>query len=171
MVIWIWLVATLIVLQRLAELVLSNRNYRWMLAQGAKEYGDGHYPLFFALHAGWLISWLGEAILSGPCLNKIWHLWAALFIVAQGLRYWCIISLGRYWNTRILVIPGAKLVTRGPYRFISHPNYLAVSMELASVPLIFDAWLTALAASVLNAWLLLGVRIPLEQKALQQLTK
>lgn len=171
MVTWIWLVAALIVVERLLELVLANRNYRWMLAHGAQEYGDGHYPLFFALHIGWLVCWIGEAILPGPSLNDVWYLWAASFIAAQGLRYWCIISLGYYWNTRILVIPRAKLVQRGPYRFIRHPNYVAVTMELAAVPLIFDAWLTALAVGILNAWLLLAVRIPLEEKVLRQLTK
>jgi methyltransferase len=166
---WIAFLAGLIVLQRLLELALAGRNRRWMLSQGAQEFGAGHYPLFFLLQAGWIFGWVVEAIWRGPVLNSFWLVWLALFIAAQGLRYWCIASLGRYWNTRIFVIPGAKLVCQGPYRFLRHPNYLAVAVELACVPLIFGAWLTALVGTLFNAWLLLRVRIPAEEEALSQL--
>ncbi|NJN94539.1 MAG: hypothetical protein HC875_10810, partial [Anaerolineales bacterium] len=128
-----------------------------------------HYPLFFVLHTGWLIGWIIEARWRGAKLSRFWAGWLALFGAAQGLRYWCIASLGRYWNTRILVIPGAAPVRRGPYRFLAHPNYLAVALELLSVPLVFGAWISALIATALNAALLLGVRIPAEEKALHLL--
>lgn len=168
---WIAFLAGLIGLQRLTELALAGRNRQWMLAQGAQEFGARHYPLFIILQVGWLVGWVVEAIWRGPALNSFWQVWLTLFIAAQGLRYWCIASLGRYWNTRIFVIPGAQGVCHGPYRFLRHPNYLAVAVELACVPLIFGAWRTALAATIFNAWLLLRVRIPTEEEALSQLVR
>lgn len=165
----IFFTAILIVIQRLFELRLAERNRTWAIAQGAKEYGAEHYPLFFILHPGWFVGWLAESILRGARLSRLWWLWLALFAAAQGLRYWAIASLGRYWNTRILIVPGARLVRNGPYRFLSHPNYLAVAMELAAVPMLFGAWLTALIAELLNAALLLGIRIPAEEAALKEL--
>lgn len=162
------LLAGVIVLQRLLELRLAERNRRRVLAQGAHEAGAGHYPLFFLLHTGWLLAWLIEAWpRRSPGWG--WPLWLSLFATAQGLRYWAITSLGPFWNTRILVVPNAPRVRQGPYRWLRHPNYLAVAVELAAVPLIFGAWLTALTASLLNATLLLGVRIPAEEAALKRL--
>ena len=161
--------AGLIIGQRLLELRLAAYHRTWALAEGAQEFGAGHYPLFIVLHSGWLAGWIIEAVLRGARLSRFWYLWLGLFVAAQGLRYWCIASLGRFWNTRILVIPGAQAVRRGPYRFLAHPNYLAVAVELLSVPLIFGAWLTAVAASTFNAALLLGLRIPAEEKALRLL--
>lgn len=157
--------AGLIVAQRLVELRLAERNRTWALAKGAREFGAEHYPLFFLLHTGWLLGWLAEALVQGPRLSPVWYVWLSLFAAAQGLRYWVIATLGRLWNTRILVIPGVDRVRRGPYRFLSHPNYMAVAVELASVPLIFRAWRTALVATLLNAALLLGLRIPAEERA------
>ena len=157
-----------IVAQRLVELRVAKRNEAWARQQGAKEYGAGHYPLFFVLHTGWLLAWPLEAWLSGPRLAVGW--WASLgvFAAAQGLRYWAITSLGKRWNTRILVLPGEPLVDRGPYRYIPHPNYVAVVLELAAVPLVFGAWWTAGVVAVLNLALLLGVRIPAEVRALRE---
>jgi methyltransferase len=155
----------------LLELWLAQQNYRRAKAAGAQEFGAGHYPLFFGLHIGWMVGWSLEGWRRGGRLNRAWPLWLSVFIAAQGLRYWCITSLGRYWNTRILVIPGAAIIRRGPYRWLNHPNYLAVALELLSVPLLFNAWLTALVATVLNAALLLGLRIPAEEKALELLKK
>lgn len=166
---WLVLLLGTVTAQRLLELLLSERNRRLLLEQGAVEYGEGHYPMFFVLHAGWLICWFGEAALWGTEPNPLWRLWLTLFIAAQLLRYWAIVSLGRYWNTRILIIPGAKTVKAGPYRYCRHPNYIAVAVELAAAPLIFDAWVTAALATLVNAWLLLYVRIPLEEEALSRL--
>jgi methyltransferase len=166
---FVLILASLITAQRLAELRLAQRNRHWALAAGAQEFGAGHYPLFFVLHTGWLMGWVAEAWQRRGRLSRVWRVWLALFVAAQGLRYWCITSLGRYWNTRILVIPGSKLVQRGPYRWLKHPNYVAVALELLSVPLMFGAWLTALLALGLNVALLLGIRIPAEEKALRLL--
>jgi methyltransferase len=166
---FIWGLAGLIISQRLFELRWAARNRARAVAEGAQEFGAAHYPLFFVLHSGWLAGWIIEAVLRKTGLSRYWYFWLGSFGAAQVLRYWCITSLGPYWNTRILLIPGTKVVRRGPYRFLAHPNYLAVAIELFSVPLIFGAWLTAVVASLLNAALLLGLRIPAENKALRLL--
>ncbi|MCB0211231.1 MAG: hypothetical protein KDJ52_17965 [Anaerolineae bacterium] len=165
----IFLTAGIVIVQRILELRLAKQNQNWSLAHGAKEYGAAHYPLFFILHPGWMLAWMVEAVLRGARLSRVWWLWLTLFAAAQGLRYWAITSLGRFWNTRILVIPDVQLVRTGPYRFLPHPNYLAVAIELAAVPMLFGAWLTAFVAGVLNAALLLGLRIPAEEAALRAL--
>jgi methyltransferase len=164
-ILWLILLISVIVLQRLTELFIAHRNLKWMLQNGAHEYGKQHYPLFFLLHFGWLVGLTIETYLRGA-ISSHWYLYLGLFIFAQGLRYWSIKSLGRFWNTRILVIPGKDLIQRGPYRYFRHPNYVAVAVELASVPLIFDAWITAMIVSLLNLLLLLCIRIPAEEKAL-----
>jgi methyltransferase len=161
------LAAAAVVVQRAAELRLARRNERWARSRGALEHGAAHYPAFFVLHAGWFAGWLLEAGLRGPAVAAGWPVWLSLLAAAEALRYWAIASLGQRWNTRILVLPGEPPVRRGPYRYLRHPNYLAVAVELAVVPLLFDAWITALAASLLNAALLVGVRIPAEERALR----
>jgi methyltransferase len=120
------------------------------------------------LHVLWLLSTLVEGILRGPGLPAYWPIPLALFLLVQPLRYWAILSLGDYWNTRVLVVPGAKLVRRGPYRYFRHPNYVVVFVEIAAFPLIFGAWVTALIFSILNA-ALLYVRIREENRALAEL--
>ena len=169
MVSWVWVAFGVVAVQRLSELVIARRNRAWALAKGAVEHSPGHYPLFFVLHIGWLLGWLIEAHWRGAEISPLWPLWLSLFATGQVLRYWCMVSLGRYWNTRILVIPGAPRIKRGPYRWLPHPNYLAVALELLSVPLLFNAWVTAGLASLFNAVILLGIRIPAEERALQNL--
>jgi methyltransferase len=166
-VVTVWIALVLVAIQRLLELRLAQNNLKWALSQGAKEYGRAHYPLFFLLHIGWMLGWLVEGLARNQP-SSIWWFWLAVFFLAQGLRYWAIRSLGRYWNTRILIVPGAKKISTGPYRFFPHPNYLAVALELLSLPLVFNAWITAVVATILNAILLLGIRIPAEERALQQ---
>ena len=154
--------------QRLLELRLSRRHERILRARGAVERGRGHYPLMVGLHVLWLVSTLVEGILRGPDLPAYWPIPLALFLLVQPLRYWAILSLGEHWNTRILVIPGVKFVAHGPYRYFPHPNYVAVVVEIATFPLIFGAWITALLFSMLNATLLF-VRIREENRALAEL--
>jgi methyltransferase len=158
----------LVALQRLLELRLSRRNERLLRARGAVEKGRGHYPLMVALHTLWLVSTFVEGALRGLELPAYWPVPLALFLLVQSLRYWAIFSLGENWNTRILVIPGAKLVRRGPYKYLNHPNYVVVAVEILTFPLIFGAWITALVFSVLNA-VLLYVRIREENRALAEL--
>lgn len=156
-----------LVVQRGLELRLARRNETVARAEGAREFGARHYPAFFVLHGGWLLAWPAEAIARGLALAPGWPMWLALFAGAQLLRYWAITSLGRRWNTRVLVVPGLAPVRRGPYRFLAHPNYVAVVVELAAVPMIFGATTVTIAASLVNLVLLLGVRIPCETAALR----
>lgn len=165
-ILFFWTLTTFVLLQRLLELHLANRNRQISLASGAQEYGASHYPLIVLLHVFWFVGWLYEALVYGPNLNPLWIFFSSLFVIAQGLRYWAIISLGIAWNTRILIIPGAPPIKRGPYRFIAHPNYLAVAIELFCLPMIFGAWITASMATLFNAIILLRIRIPTERRAL-----
>jgi methyltransferase len=158
----------LVALQRLFELRLSRRHERLLRERGAVERGRGHYPLMVGLHVLWLLSTLVEGILRGPDLPAYWPVPLALFLLAQLPRYWAILSLGEYWNTRVLVVPGTRLVARGPYRYLRHPNYVVVVVEIATFPLIFGAWITALVFSILNA-ALLSMRIREENLALAEL--
>ncbi len=158
----------LVALQRLLELRYSRGNERRLRANGAVERGAGHYPFMVAIHALWLVSTLAEGLLRGPEFPGWWPVPLALFLLAQPLRYWAILLLGENWNVRILVVPGRKLVRRGPYRYFPHPNYVAVVMEVFAFPLIFGAWISALVFTVLNA-AFLYVRIREEQRALREL--
>ncbi|HZC18686.1 MAG TPA: isoprenylcysteine carboxylmethyltransferase family protein [Rubrobacteraceae bacterium] len=159
----------LVATQRLLELILARRNERRARARGAVERGQGHYPLIVALHILWLVSTLVEGLLCGPVFPAFWPVPLALFLLVQPLRYWAIFSLGESWNTKILVAPGAKPVRRGPYRYLNHPNYVVVVVEILAFPSIFGAWITALVFTVLNA-ALLSVRIRAENRALSELT-
>ncbi|MDP8951655.1 MAG: isoprenylcysteine carboxyl methyltransferase family protein [Actinomycetota bacterium] len=158
----------LVAAQRLLELVLARRNERLARAKGAVERGRGHYPFIVTLHSLWLVSTLVEGILRGPELPPYWPAPLALFILAQLLRYWTILSLGESWNTKILVVPGAKPIRRGPYKYLDHPNYVAVVVEIVAFPLVLGAWVTALVFTALNA-ALLYVRIREENRALAEL--
>ena len=119
------------------------------------------------MHTLFPLSLLGEVLWLGARPGPGWPLWLGLWLAAQGLRYWAMAALGESWNVRILVVPGAALVRRGPYRFLRHPNYLAVVVELIAAPMIFGAWRTAILASLLNLCAL-KVRIRAEEKALLQ---
>jgi methyltransferase len=156
-----------VVAQRLLELRVARRNEAWAKSRGAIEYAPEHYPLFFALHSAWLLSTLIEGLARGATLGPLWWLWLTVYVLAQFGRYWVISTLGPYWNTRILIVPDGQRVTRGPYRFLSHPNYVVVALEVLTGPLIFGAWITAIVFSLLNAALLLGIRIPAEERALK----
>ena len=159
----------LVGLERLAELVVSNRNLRWSRQHGGIETGAGHYPAMVLLHSALLVGCLAEVwLLDRPFLPWLGWPMLALVIAAQALRWWCISTLGRQWNTRIVVIPGAARVTSGPYRYLRHPNYVAVVIEGVALPLAHTGWLTAVIFSVLNA-VLLSVRIRSESGALAML--
>jgi methyltransferase len=158
----------LVAVQRLLELALSRRNERRLLARGAVERGSGHYPVVVAVHALWLASTLVEGLVRGPEIPAWWPVPLAAFLLVQPLRYWAILSLEENWNTRVLVVPGGKLVRSGPYRYFPHPNYVVVAVEILTFPLIFGAWITAIVFSLLNA-ALLYVRIKTENRALREL--
>jgi len=153
-------------LERGVELVLSARNARRARAHGGVESGRGHYPVMAGFHAAFLLACgLEVVLLHRPFPGVAGWIALAVVLLAQSLRYWAIATLGWRWNTRIVVLPGAAPVTGGPYRFVRHPNYLAVIAEMAALPLVHGAWLTALLFSAGNAWLL-RVRIRAEERAL-----
>jgi len=158
-----------VVCQRLVELAIARRNAAWMLARGAHEAGRKRYSLALVLHTTFLIALVVEVMVLKRQPAWWWWMPFTAFVLAQGLRYWCIVSLGHFWNTRILVLPGSAVVRRGPYRFLRHPNYLAVALEFLAIPLIFQAYLTTLLFSLLNACFL-AIRIPAEEKALAEFT-
>ncbi|MFB0630609.1 isoprenylcysteine carboxyl methyltransferase family protein [Streptomyces sp. AB3(2024)] len=158
------LLLALVAAERIAELVTARRNAVRSLARGAREYGRGHYPAMVALHAALLVGCALEAPYR-PFLPVLGWTALGLAVAAQGLRWWCVATLGPRWNTRVLVVPGLALVTGGPYRWLRHPNYVAVVAEGLALPLVHSAWLTATAFTLLNA-LLLRVRISCEDRAL-----
>jgi len=153
-------ILALVTLQRAGELVVARRNTQRLIARGAVEIAAGHYPLVVAVHAGWLISlWLFG---RDQPVNAIA---LAAYLVLQGLRGWVFWTLGSRWTTRIIVVPGERLVSAGPYRYLSHPNYAVVTGEIAVLPLVFYLpWLTVI-FSVLNA-VVLAIRIRAENRAL-----
>ncbi|MDQ1720866.1 MAG: methyltransferase [Pseudonocardiales bacterium] len=159
----------LVALERLAELVVSNRNLRWSRRRGGIETGAGHYPAMVLLHSALLVGCLAEVWLLGrPFVPALGWPMLALTLAAQVLRWSCISTLGPQWNTRIVVVPGAGRISSGPYRYLRHPNYVAVVLEGVALPLVHTAWLTAVAFSALNA-ALLSVRIRGESRALATL--
>ena len=162
-------------LERVVELVISRRNAEAALALGAVEEGRRHFPFMVVLHTGLLLACVLEVVLlQRPFIPLLGWPMLAVVILCQAARYWIIASLGPQWNTRVIVVPGATRVTdRGPYRltWLRHPNYIVVAVEGFALPLVHTAWVTAIAFTVLNAILLLGFRIPVENKALARLAR
>jgi methyltransferase len=159
----------LVGLERIAELVVSTRNAAWSKERGGVESGLGHYPAMVVLHTGLLVGALAEAWLRRPDVPSLlaWSM-LALVLASQALRWWCITTLGKRWNTRIIIVPGLAPVRSGPYRLFRHPNYVAVVVEGVALPLVHAAWITAVVFTVLNA-ALLTVRIRAEDAALATL--
>ncbi|MGW7437160.1 isoprenylcysteine carboxyl methyltransferase family protein [Streptomyces sp. NPDC054849] len=156
----------LVAAERLAELVTARRHTAWSLARGGREYGRGHYPAMVALHTALLVGCVVEPWVFGrPFVPLLGWSALAVAVAAQGLRWWCIATLGKRWNTRVLVVPGLPLVEAGPYRLLRHPNYVAVVAEGIALPLVHTAWATAVGFTVLNL-VLLRVRIGCEDAAL-----
>lgn len=152
----------LVTAERLIELPIAARNTRVLLAEGAYEVGRGHYPAMVFLHVAWLAALWGLLLLGLVRFQS----WAAIaYLAVQPLRAWTMASLGRYWTTRIIVLPGVPLVRKGPYRFLRHPNYLVVALEIALLPLALGSWPLAAGFSVINA-ILLAWRIRTEDRAL-----
>ena len=156
------LILALVTLQRVGELWLSNRNTKRLLERGAHEVAPSHYPLIVVVHVLWLASlwWLAP----GQPIN---FFWLALYLLLQVARVWVLRTLGERWTTRIIILPGAPLVTGGPYRFVNHPNYVVVAGEIAVLPLVFGFWDLALIFSLLNG-AVLATRISAEDGALRR---
>ena len=159
------LILALVTLERLAELPWAAANTKRLLAKGGREVASGHYPAIVAVHAAWLAAlwWLAPGRpVSMPLL--------ALFGLVELGRLWVLATLGRRWTTRIIVVPGETLVNRGPYRFLAHPNYVVVALEIALLPLLFGLWQVALVFSLLNL-IVLWVRIGAETQALESVRR
>ncbi len=156
----------LVVMERLAELVVARRNLAWARARGGVEHGRGHYPWIVAAHVALLVAAPTEVwLLDRPFLPALGWPMLAVVLLAQALRWWCVATLGRQWNTRVVVVPGLPLVSSGPYRWVRHPNYVAVVAEGVALPLVHTAWLTALVFTAVNA-VLLTIRITEEDRVL-----
>jgi methyltransferase len=158
---WLWGVLALVAAQRLWELGRADRNTRRLLAGGAVEVGAGHYPLFILLHASWLAAL--AVFTPWSAVPNPW--WLGAYVLLQIGRLWVIATLGRFWTTRIITLPSAPLVRRGPYRFMRHPNYVVAALEIAVLPLAFGMVWIAAVWSVANT-LLTGWRIRIEDRAL-----
>ena len=166
---WYVGLVAVVVVARGVELAVSERNRRWSLARGGVESGAGHYPVMVLLHTGLLAGAVIEVLaLDRPFLPWLGWPMLALLVASHALRWWCISTLGRQWCTRIVVVPGLSAVTSGPYRFLRHPNYLAVVLEGVALPLVHTAWVTAAVFTVANA-ALLRVRVAAEERALRSL--
>lgn len=153
--------------ERFVELGVSARNAAWAFERGGVEFGRSHFPFMVVLHTSMLLACLAEVFL----LDRQFIPWLGfpMLVIAvgsQALRWWCIGTLGPRWNTRVIVVPGLPLVHRGPYRFLNHPNYVAVVAEGIALPLVYNAWITATVFTMVNLVLLLRYRIPVENKAL-----
>jgi methyltransferase len=154
-----------VIVQRLWELRLARRHGRALLARGAVEVGSEGYPQIITLHVLWFAGILLEIFYLSRQINAFWPLLLVIFLLAQALRFWTIRTLGERWTTRVLVLPKTPPIAGGPFRFTRHPNYIAVIIELLVFPLIFSCYVTALTASIINAFLL-RKRIRIEEKAL-----
>lgn len=166
---WYVLLLIAVAVERLAELVVSRRNTAWSMRRGGRAFGSGHYRVMVTLHTALLAGCLVEVPAADrPFVPALGWPMLAVVAVSQGLRWWCIATLGRQWNTRVIVVPGMSRVAAGPYRWIRHPNYVAVVAEGLALPLVHTAWITALVFTVLNA-AVLRVRIGTENSALAAL--
>lgn len=157
-------------LQRIVELRIAKSNEKWMKKRGAIEFGEKHYRYMVTMHALFFIFLSCEKIFMNLGLSPLWGILIIVFLIAQLLRIWAIASLGRFWNTKIIVLRNANVIRKGPYRFIRHPNYFVVAVELAVVPLLFNAYFTASLFTILNI-IVLRIRIPEEEQALRELTE
>ncbi len=158
---WPYLILGLVAFQRVAEAIYGENNRRRLVARGGTEAGGGHYPLMILLHGGWLVA----LALSVPAQAPVNPVWLSLFLVLQAARFWVLASLGPFWTTRVVTVPGEPLVRRGPYRFLRHPNYLVVCIEIPVLPMVFGLWQLAIAFGAANL-ALLAWRIRLEDRIL-----
>lgn len=159
-----------IVSQRIIELFIAKSNEKWMKQRGAIEFGVKHYRFIVMLHVLFFVTFFLEKRLFNQGISSVWPLFLFVFLLAQIIRVWAITSLGKFWNTKIIVLTNANVIRKGPYRFIKHPNYLVVAIELAVVPLLFNCYLTAVLFTILNGFILM-VRVPEEERALYELTE
>ncbi|MBS4173220.1 isoprenylcysteine carboxylmethyltransferase family protein [Bacillus sp. FJAT-49736] len=160
---------TIVLIQRIVELWIARKNEIWIKSKGGMEAGKRHYKVMVLIHTCFFLSLLMEVYLLKRTLIQNWWIFLAIFILTQAGRVWVITSLGRFWNTKILVLPNAKIITKGPYRFMKHPNYFIVTLELFLIPFMFQAYYTLIAFFILNQ-LILAIRINAEESILRTYT-
>jgi methyltransferase len=170
MPIYMWMILLLIIIQRLLELRIAKSNEAWMKQRGGVEKGEDHYKWFIIVHTLFFVSLLAEALLNNQQTFKFNYLLFLLFLLTQIGRIWCITSLGKFWNTKIIISPQFSLVKEGPYKYVKHPNYIIVGIELMVIPFLFNAYITGIVFPILHI-LLLTIRIPAEEKALLELKR
>ncbi|MEC1548673.1 isoprenylcysteine carboxyl methyltransferase family protein [Bacillus rugosus] len=162
-----WFLIVILITQRVAEMAVARQNEQKVKKQGAIEFGESHYPYIIIMHILFFLSLIAEVLLMNKQPSSWWIGIAAAILCVQAVRYWALCSLGAYWNTKILVVPGAELVKKGPYKWIKHPNYTVVILEILLIPLLYQAYVTMCLFSIVNA-VLLTVRIRTEDKALEE---
>ncbi|MBU7593225.1 isoprenylcysteine carboxyl methyltransferase family protein [Metabacillus halosaccharovorans] len=164
-----YIVFFFLIVQRITELFIARKNEKWMKNRGGIEHGKDHYPYIVSLHLLFLISFFIEVQVFRRELTDIWFVMFPILFVTQFLRYWSVFSLGNYWNTKIMIVPGDVVISRGPYKFVKHPNYIVVAVEILLLPLLFHAYITAILFTILNV-VMMTIRIPAEESALQTYT-
>ncbi|WP_307439712.1 isoprenylcysteine carboxyl methyltransferase family protein [Bacillus sp. V2I10] len=164
-----YLFLIIIIVQRVSELLIARRNEAHMKSMGGEEHCRDHYPLIVAVHLLFLLSFTLEVIVLNKEVSPLWMIILPIILITQVIRYWAVFSLGTFWNTKIIIVPDLEVVAKGPYRFMRHPNYLVVAVEILFLPIFFQAYATAILFTVLNA-AILTIRIPAEEKALMQHT-
>lgn len=157
---------SIVIIQRIIELIISRKNENYLKSIGGMEYDRGGYKYIFSLHFLFFISIISEFLLFDRKLSNYWSLLLLLFLIAQCLRYWAIFTLGKRWCTKIIVLPNSSPISTGPYKYMKHPNYLAVIIEIATIPLMFNCYFTAIIFSMLNL-MLIRRRIIIEEKTLK----
>ena len=165
-----YIILGFVIMQRITELVRAKKNEKLAIAAGGIEFDRGGYKVIVLMHTCFFLSLVTEYLYFYRALNKNWYIYFVLFILAQGLRYWTIYSLGTKWNTRVIIVPGSSIVTKGPFRYMKHPNYAAVITELLVLPMMFSCYITAGVFTLLNL-LVLKRRIRIEEQALAQLER
>lgn len=163
------IITALVIVQRLVEVLIAKNNEKRMLARGAYEVGASHYPYMLAMHISFFVCLIVEVVIWGQGYSPLFLLFLAIFLVVQCLRVWCLTALGPFWNTKIIILPGANVVKKGPYVWMRHPNYAIVCTEILLLPLMFQAYFTAIIFTLLNI-AMLRVRIPVEENALREAT-
>lgn len=165
---WLHLVIPLTIAQRIAELLRSKKNERRLRSAGAVEFGRDHYPAIVTLHTLWFVVMIAELLWIPRQISPFWPALLPTWVAVEALRFWTLRTLGDRWTTRVLVLPGERPVTTGPFAWIRHPNYVAVAAEILLVPLILGCYVTAITFSIANAVMLM-VRIRTEERGWREI--
>ncbi|GGJ85333.1 hypothetical protein GCM10007063_04820 [Lentibacillus kapialis] len=166
---WIWFFILAVIIQRVTELFIAKSNEKWMKSVGGIEKGEKHYKWFILLHCCFFVCIVAETSLNKHDFAEINYFLLLIFLAAQAVRVWCMQTLGKFWNTKIIELPGVIVIKKGPYKYVKHPNYMVVAVELFVIPMLVGAQLTAVLFPFLHL-LLLRIRIPREEKTLTKAT-